>query len=218
MAFCNSCGAPLNPGAQACAKCGGAVTGTIPAAAHPAPPRGNNALKTVLIVVAAIMALGILCVGAAIVVAVHIARTSHMRQEGDKVKVDTPFGTFSANDPEQAVAELGVDIYPGAEAQKDGAAAITIAGIHTVTANFESHDSVDRVCDFYKSKFPNSTVTSSDNRRCTTANTNHGNSISINVVSSGGGAKFHIANVTRKSSSSDPLVPSPPSPPGKDTE
>ena len=215
MAFCNSCGAPLHPGAQACVKCGAAVAGTIPAAAHPAPPRANSAIKTVLIVVAAIMALGILCVGAAIVVGVHIAKTSHMRQEGNKVKVDTPFGTFSANNPDQAVAELGVDIYPGAEAQKDGAASVTVAGIHTVTANFASHDSVDEVCNFYKSKFPNSTVTSSGNNRCTIANSHHGNSVSINIVSSGDGAKFYIANVTRKSSSSDP---SPPNTPDKDTE
>jgi len=32
----------------------------------------------------------------------------------------------------------------------------------TVTANFESTDSLDKVANFYKSKFPNAVVTTSD--------------------------------------------------------
>jgi hypothetical protein len=187
-----------------------AVAGSVAAPAVVTPPTvpsstgGNTALKTILIVVSAIIVLGILCVGAVIVVGVHFARNSHVKQEGDKVKVETPFGTFSANDPDQAVSELGVEVYPGAEVQKNGAASVTLAGMHTVAANFESSDSADQVCNFYKSKFPNSTVTSSGKSRCTIASSDRGNTLTINVEASGDGAKFQIANVSRKPSSSEP--------------
>jgi hypothetical protein len=212
MAFCNSCGAALISGANSCSKCGAAVAGAAPVAAAPpplapAPAAGTSALKVVLIVIAVIVSIGLLGIATLVFVGVHIARGSHVTQEGDKVKVDTPFGTFSANDPDDAVRDLGVDVYPGAQVQKNGAASVTVAGIHTVTANFASGDSADQVCAFYKSRFPSATVTSSDHNRCSiVANVVSGdekNSMTINVESSGDSAKFQIAHVSRKTSPSN---------------
>ena len=57
--------------------------------------------------------------------------------------------------------------------------------IHTVTANFESNDSIDKVCDFYKSKFPNAMANTSDQNHCTIVSNDQKNMITINVEASG---------------------------------
>jgi hypothetical protein len=91
----------------------------------------------------------------------RVAKNAHVTQEGDHVKVDTPFGTVeTSKDPAQAAKDLGVDLYPGAQAQKTGTANMTFGNVHTVTASFESSDPVDKICDFYKSRLPNATKTS----------------------------------------------------------
>lgn len=217
MAFCNSCGAALSPGTQFCNKCGAAVAGAAPVSAPPvvapAPTGGSSGLKIVLIVIAVIVGIGVLCIALIGFVGYHFARNTHVKQEGDKVKVETPFGTFSANDPEQAVRDLGVDVYPGAEVQRNGAASITVAGIRTVAARFESSDPVDKVCSFYKSKFPNATVTSSEQNRCTIVSSNKTNSdvtsnngkdsITINVEARGDGTQFQVTHVSKTSASSE---------------
>ncbi len=70
--------------------------------------------------------------------------------------------------------------------------------MHTVAANFESSDSVDKVCGFYKSKFPNSTVTTSDQNHCTIVSTDQKNMVTINVEASGDTTKFQITSVSKK--------------------
>jgi hypothetical protein len=206
MAFCNSCGATLGPGTKFCNKCGAAVTGAPVAGpsspSAPTPAGGSSAVKIVLIVVAVIVGIGILAIATVGFIGYRVAKNSHVTQEGDHVKVETPFGSVeTSKDPEQAASQLGVDIYPGAQVQKDGASSATFGGIHTVTANFESRDSVDKVCAFYKSRFPNSTVTTADQNRCTIVSNDKQNMVTINVESSGDTTKLHIANVTKKSAS-----------------
>ena len=172
MAFCNSCGAPLNEGTKFCSKCGNAVTGAPAAAAQPitpAPPSkgGSSALKMVLIIVGVIVLIGILGVATIGIVGYRIAKSAHVSQKGDNVKVETPFGSMeTSTDPDKTAEELGVEIYPGAQVQKTGTASVTFGSLHTVTANFESSDSVDKICDFYKQKFPSAQVSSSDQNRC----------------------------------------------------
>lgn len=206
MAFCNSCGAALTPESKFCNKCGAAV-GATPASTAvaprtPGPATGSsNALKIVLLVVAVIISIGIFAVVAVSVIGYHFARNSRVTQNGDQVRVETPFGTFSANDAEQAAHGLGVDIYPGARALKSGSAAASFGGVQTVTANFETDDSVEKVCSFYKSKFPGANVSSSDPDRCTIALANYKNTITVNVESVDGMTKFQIASVTKNASS-----------------
>jgi len=211
MAFCNSCGANLTPGTQFCNKCGAAIA-AAPSAASPAPASptpvppargGSSALKVILSVIAVIAGVGILGMVTCGVVLHQIAKSSHVTQEGDRVKVETPFGTINANDPEQAAKDLGVDIYPGAQVQKQGAADVSIGPVRTVTANFESSDSVDKVCAFYKSKLPASTVKTSDQNRCTIVATGQNGTITINAEGSGDTTRIQIANVTRKARSSN---------------
>src|SRR5208337_3386266 len=200
MAFCNSCGATLNDGTKFCNKCGAAVpagpavpgvTATAPPAPLAPPPSkgGSSALKIILIIVAVIIGLGIL----------RIAKSAHVTQHGDNVKVETPFGSMEINkDPEQAAKDLGVEVYPGAQAQKNGTATMTFGNMRTVTATFEISDSVDKVCDFYKAKFPSSTMTTSDQNHCTIMSGDQQNMITITVQASGDTTKLVIANVSKK--------------------
>ena len=215
MAFCNSCGATLNAGTKFCNKCGAVVpAGPVAPSMSSAPPPpaqpstgGSSALKIILIVIAIIVGLGILSVGAFSFFVYRVAKSArdkvHITQEGDQVKIDSPFGTLSANDPEQAAKDLGVDVYPGAQAQKNGNASITFGNIHTTSATFQSSDSLDKVCAFYKAKFPNAMSTSSDQNRCNIVSSDQKNMITINLEASGDTTKIQITNVTKKSASSN---------------
>ena len=53
----------------------------------------------------------------------------------------------TSKDPEQVAKDLGIDIYPGATALKNGAVNMSFGSMHTVAASFESTDSVDKICD-----------------------------------------------------------------------
>ena len=213
MAFCNSCGATLTEGGGFCSKCGAPVAGaaapsrmstasTGPALATPAPT-GSSGLKTLLIVVGAIALIGIFCMVALTFVGLHIARRTRVTQDGEHVRVETPFGRVEASkDPEQAAKNLGVDIYPGADLQNDGASTAAVAGIRTTTANFESSDAADKVCGFYQSKFPNARVSTSDRNRCTIVSDERGNMVTVNVESNGDGSRFQITSVLKNAGSS----------------
>jgi zinc ribbon protein len=215
MAFCNKCGTAITQGTRFCNKCGAPILAsgfpsgaTAPSSPTPSPaptpaqaaPQGSsNALKLVLIVVGAVIVIGVLGLGALTFVGLHIAKRTRVHEEGDHVKVETPFGTVeSTKDPEQAAKNLGVDVYPGAEVQKDGASSSAFGNMRTVNANFESSDSVDKVCSFYKSRFPNATVSTSEENHCTIVSTAPPNVITINVESRGTGAKFQISSVMKK--------------------
>jgi hypothetical protein len=209
MAFCNSCGATLNPGTKFCNKCGAAVSGAVatpsPAPLAPPPSTGSSsAVKIILIVVAVIVVIGILGLVSLGVIAHRVARSVHVSQNGNAVKMETPFGKVETNkDPEQAARDLGVDIYPGAQIQPNGSATTTFGGIHTVAAVLESSDSVDKICSFYKSRFPNAMVTTSGTNRCTLISGDQKNMITINIENSGDNTKLQITNVMKPSGSSN---------------
>jgi Tfp pilus assembly protein PilX len=183
-----------------------AASGTI---AAPAPvgttTSGGGALKIILIIVAVIAVLGVMGMSAVGFVAWRVSKNihNHIRQEGNNVKVETPFGTVeSTKDPEAVARNLGVDIYPGAQVQKEGNASATFGGIHSVSAHFESPDSMDKVSEFYKSKYPNA-LTTTDSNRCTIISNDRKNMITINMESNGRGTQIEITNVSHPSSSSN---------------
>lgn len=219
MAFCNKCGANLEPGTRFCNKCGASIlASTLPPAgpsapatsvppapaAIPAPAaEGGGALKVVLIVVGVVVLIGILGVASIGFFAWRVARSAH--RDGDRVKLDTPFGTVeSSKDPEEAERNLGIEVYPGARVLKEGAASATFGGIHTTTANFESDDSVEKVCGFYKPKFPHPTVTTSDQRRCTIVSNDRKNMVTIDIRAAGDKTKIQISSVTRNPDAAKP--------------
>jgi hypothetical protein len=221
MAFCNTCGATLAPGTKFCNQCGAVIAGSAESAATPVTPPAsssaynssrspgasgrNNAVRTTLIVFAVVAALGVFGLFALGIIARHyLGKNVHVSREGNRVRVETPFGsTETSKDPGQVVHDLGVDVYPGAQVENNGATTSTFGGIHTVAASFNSSDSVDKVCAFYKSKFPNPMASTSSANRCTIVSNDQKNMITINVETQGDSTKFQITNVTKTSGSSN---------------
>ena len=215
MAFCNKCGTEIKQGTRFCSKCGSPIlaSGFAPSSPAPSsstsnqptppiqpPPQGgSNALKIVLVIIGVILVIGVLGIGTLTFVGLRIAKHTRVKQEGEHVKVETPFGTVeSTKDPEQAAKDLGIEIYPGAEVRQNGAASATLGNIHSVNAEFESDDPVDKVCSFYKSRFPNATVNSSDEHHCTIVSALPPNVITINVEPNGDGSRFQVSSVAKK--------------------
>ncbi len=219
MAFCNSCGTNIAPGTRFCSKCGApilastpvsgltppVVTASVPPAvnAPPPPAAGGGALKVVLIIVGMVVLVGILGVASVGFFAWHVAHRAHIRQDGDNVKVETPFGSVeTTQDPAEAEHNLGVDLYPGAEVRKNGAASANFGGVHTASLNSDSTDSVDKVSAFYKAKFPNAMVTTSGSGRCTIISNDHNSMVTINIQADGGKTRIQITNVRKSGGSS----------------
>ncbi len=211
MAFCNSCGTNIVPGTRFCNKCGAAILASTAAtaaappvvagSAPPAtavPPSGGGALKAILIGVGVIVLVGILAVASLGFFAWRVARHTRVRQDGDNVRVETPFGTVqTTNDPQAAARDLGVDLYPGAEALKEGATSATFGTVHTASLNFETSDSVDKVCSFYKPKFPNAMVMTTEANQCTIVSNDQKNMITITVKGESDKTRIVITNVSK---------------------
>ncbi len=216
MAFCNSCGANLSPGAKFCTKCGTVVTG---ATASPAPPAtspavspgpaaaksgGSSAVKIILVVVAVVVVFGILGIATLGIIGMHIARRSHISQDGNRVKVETPFGSVdTTKDAQQLAKDLGVDIYPGAQPQKNASASASFGGLHTTSAVFTTSDPLDKVCDFYRAKFPSAISSTSTQNHCSIVSNDQGNMITVNVEASGDLTKIQINSINKPTTSSN---------------
>ena|SRR5579862_8405672 len=208
MAFCNSCGTTLQAGAKFCPKCGTAnpeVATAVPASSPTAAPsalpaqKQTDLVRIILIVVAAVIVLGIIGVGAVTLIGLRIAHRTRVQQNGDNVRVQTPFGTVeTSKDPNAVAQNLGVDVYPGARVLQDGAANVQMGSMHTVSVQMESDDSADKVADFYKSKLPDATVNVSGNGNYSIVSTDRQNLLTVNIESKGSGSLIHIASVSGK--------------------
>jgi len=145
-----------------------------------------------------IVLVGILAVASLGFFAWRVARHTRVRQDGDNVRVETPFGTVqTTNDPQAAARDLGVDLYPGAEALKEGATSATFGTVHTASLNFETSDSVDKVCSFYKPKFPNAMVMTTEANQCTIVSNDQKNMITITVKGESDKTRIVITNVSK---------------------
>ncbi len=210
MAFCNSCGATLDGGAKFCTKCGatqpiGKASSATPSSPAPAAaplataPKNNNALKIILIVVAVIVGLGILGAGTVAFFVHKAIRGSHVRHDGENVRVETPFGTVqSTTDPDEAARDLGIDLYPGATVVKGTSSKMNMGNMHTAAADFETGDSPSAVADFYKSKVPGANVISSESDHYAIISTDKKNMLTINIEPKDGKTRIHIAKVSGK--------------------
>jgi len=204
MPFCNSCGTQLAAASNVCSKCGAPLGGAagLPAAPaqSPSSPASASPLKIVLIVFFVIVGIGILGLATLGIVGYRMAKSARVSQDGGQVKIESPFGTIeSSKDPQQAVRELGVDVYPGSQVQGNNASTTTVGAIHTVTAFFQSSDPVAKVCGFYSGKLAPASVTETATH-CTIASKNSQNVATVNIESSGEGSRFQITTVTKSPS------------------
>ena len=198
MAFCNACGATVEPGAKFCPKCGAAVPAAA-VASTPATPAQSNAVKVILIVVAIVVGLFILGIGTATFIGWRIARHTRVEQDRGKVRVETPFGTVESTDnSDEAARNLGIEVYPGARARKGSAASVTMGSMHTVAADFETDDPPERVADFYKKRLPHANIAVSDEKQYTIISNDKKNMFTINIEPQEGKTLIHIANVSGK--------------------
>jgi hypothetical protein len=162
-------------------------------------PKSGNALKIILIVVAVIVGLGILGVGAASFVAYRIASHTRVHNRDGNVRVETPFGTVqTTTDPDEAARSLGIDVYPGAEVVKGSSSNLDMGTMHTASAEFESSDPPSSVAEFYKSKVPGANVISSTGDHYSIISTDKKNMLTINIEPRGGKTRIQIARVSGK--------------------
>lgn len=203
MAFCNSCGTTLEAGTKFCNKCGAVASGSAvsPAAPSAAPGQSSGALKIVLIVVGVLVLLFIVGIGASVFIGWRIARHTRVQNRNGDVRVETPFGTVeTTQDADEAVRNLGIDLYPGAHVIHGSTSRMSIGGMHTVAADLESSDSADKVADFYRSKFPNANFSSLNNGHYSIVSTDKKTMITINIEPRGDTTRIHIANITKPGS------------------
>lgn len=206
MAFCNACGSQLDPNAVVCPKCGGTVpvTTKVPVAQTPAPSaaplaQNNHALKTVLIVLAVVVALGVGGTVIATIFGLNVARHTRVEEHDGKVKVQTPFGTVeTSRDPQDAARNMGVPPYPGATVHDGNSNSVNVGGTRTLSAEFETDDPPDKVADFYKSQLPHANVSVADGNHYSIVSSENKNLLSINIQREDGKTVIQIASVSGK--------------------
>ena len=168
--FCTACGAPVAAAAGPAVPAYSQPPATqysqptpqpypqpvpipYPQTSVPSPSSGGSALKIILIIVAVFIGLSIL--GAAIF-AFSFYRMAHSMVHVDgpngQVTLNTPGGSMQLNsDKTYSAAELGTDIYPGAQSIRGGMSMHTPGG-SVVSGIFVTSDSKDQVLAFYKDK------------------------------------------------------------------
>lgn len=171
---------------------------------QPQSAQSSSGLKTVLIVVGALFAIFLVGICATAIIGWRIAKRTHVTEKDGNVRVETPFATVESNDdPDAAVHNLGIEVYPGAKALKGTASVAIIGEMHTASAEFETNDSPDKVAQFYKSQMPNANFVSSQGDHYAIVTTDKKNMITVNIEPQDGKTRIHIANVTTKSSDGD---------------
>jgi len=167
--FCTKCGAAVSTDTQFCTTCGAPTAAAATGYAAPpapvqysqpyappsaAPPSsGGSALKIILIIVAVFIGLGVLGVAIFSFTVWRVAHAIHVDSNGENMTLNTPGGTISTSQSKTySAAELGTDIYPGAQSGH-GSMKMDLPTGSMVTGIFVTSDSKDQVLDFYKSRF-----------------------------------------------------------------
>ena len=198
MAFCTACGAPMDNTAGVCPKCGANAAASAPSAVSPPAtsamrqPAGRNALSIVLIVVAVVIAFGIL---ATVGTVFALKRMAHRVRTGpNSTVITTPFGSVTTDDPAVVAQQLGVDVYPGARGIK-GSATVGIGGMQVAAAKFESDAAPDKILEFYQRRYPKAAFRVVGANNSMVFSTDQG-MVTIKVSSRGDGSLLEIARVS----------------------
>ena len=230
--FCTKCGAALSADTQFCTTCGApagaaapfASPAAAPSAPYAQPPAayapppasygppapapassGSSALKIILIIVAVFVGLGILAVAIFSFTVWRVAHAVHVDGRNGEVTLNTPGGRITANQSQSfTAAELGTDIYPGAQGGH-GSMKMDLPTGSMVTGVFVTSDSKDQVVTYYKGKLGSgASVYDSDNSALLTLNVGQQETIMVTVSanSSQDSGKTRISIVHTKSNKS----------------
>jgi hypothetical protein len=165
--FCAKCGSAISANEQFCTSCGAeaAAKGAAPDQPTVAQPAtapvssGSSTVKIILIIVAVIVGLGILGLGAIGYVGWRVSRAIHVDGPNGQMTLQTPEGKVNLNSSETFTAsELGTDPYPGAQSTRGGMK-MNLPGGSMVMGSFLTSDSKQQVIDFYKGKFGSGAAT-----------------------------------------------------------
>ncbi|HZU45401.1 MAG TPA: zinc-ribbon domain-containing protein [Terriglobales bacterium] len=206
MAFCTSCGANIADTADFCTACGAkqagravqaASTGTaVQSALGATPQKSGSGLKIVLIAVGLICGILVLLTIIVGLVGWRIARHSRVVTTRDGSRIETPFGKVETTEnTEQAVKNIGVDVYPGAKATK-GASVVQFGGMTTASAVFETSDPPEQVANFYREKFPNAMANTNDQSGYSIVSSANNRMVSIHIQARGGVTRIEISNIS----------------------
>ncbi|MBI3933160.1 MAG: zinc ribbon domain-containing protein [Acidobacteria bacterium] len=173
--FCTKCGNALDSGARFCNRCGTVVTETGPSQTYappaagayqpsaatgapppPLPQKSTSAVKVILIVLGVFVGIGILASAAVMFGIWGLSRAVKVDPSGEKVSISTPMGNLTMGKTEVTEAELGLPIYPGAEAEQ-GSLRLGTAQGSLDTFVFRTSDSPQQVLAFYRSKLTETT-------------------------------------------------------------
>jgi hypothetical protein len=160
--FCAKCGSALSADGQFCTSCGTAA-GAVAAPAQPiaAPAKsGSGTLKIILIIVAVIVGLGILGLGALGFIGYRMVKNTHVDSSG-RVTMNTPAGAITTTPAENlSAADLGVEIYPGAQSTR-GSMRMEMPNGSGVTGVYLTSDLPAQVLAFYQNKWGSGAAVSS---------------------------------------------------------
>ncbi|MFB3813194.1 MAG: zinc-ribbon domain-containing protein [Terriglobales bacterium] len=220
MAFCTGCGTRLDDNTKFCINCGtpaggaahsvqapmpgqaaaGVAPAPVPAMAQPAgaaPKQGSGALKIILIVVGIFVLLGIITVGT-IGYGVYRAKKAIVNETGGSTTVTLPGMKISSGEgvsAEKVAADLAVEVYPGAQVRANSAATMNIGGVVVGGAEFETSDPVSSVVEFYRGKYPNSTVESADENSHAIVVSSEKGFVTIEIRQEDGMTRIHLSRM-----------------------
>jgi hypothetical protein len=162
---------------------------------------GSSALKIVLIILAVVIGLGILAMGAVGFFVWRVAHAVHVSGNGSNVTLNTPGGTITTNNSETySASDLGTDIYPGAVSGKGGMRMSLPTGT-MVSAVYLTGDSKDQVLAFYKTRFgSDASVFDSSDGTVLTVNKGQQESVVVTITKGAGDnsgkTEIHIVHTT----------------------
>jgi hypothetical protein len=119
-------------------------------------------------------------------------------ESGKDTSITTPFGKVTTQEggAGKVAADLGIEVYPGATPVKGSGATVNFGGMTIGGADFESADPIDKVAEFYRSHYPNSTFNSKDeNSQAIVVSNEKGWATIAITASSSGSTKISIARM-----------------------
>jgi hypothetical protein len=129
-----------------------------------APPKQNNTMKIILIVLAVFVGVGLIVASVAGYAIWRFSKAIHRDAKTGTMTVDTPNGPVTAiSNGSVTEADLGVPIYPGA-VQAKGTLRVNSPTGPMVQAHYLTTDSKDQVVAFYTDKLGSSAVTTSSSQ------------------------------------------------------
>ena len=203
MAFCSRCGASIDQSANFCPSCRTPV-GAPPVPAPVAQPeggsvpparQGSGALKVVLIILAVVVALGVLATASAIFIGYRFARSTRVMKHGQRAIIETPVGTIEANAGGSEGADKAcASYYPQARGARH-VGSVKFGGLSAAVC--ESDDPPEKVADYFRSRISEANLVVSDRGKHVISGRADGSRITVVIEERASGSKITVTRFGR---------------------